>query len=151
MAQAPIIDHVGWQVSDYERSIKFYTAALKPLGWKKLREFKWDGGSTAGYGTGGKPFLWISSGGRTAPHVHFAFGSDTRDAVDAFYKAAIRAGGRDNGKPGVRPEYHEHYYAAFVLDPDGHNIEAVTHVAVAAKKATAKKAAKKPAAKKKAK
>ena len=147
MAQGPVIDHVGWQVSDYDRSVKFYTAALKPLGWLKLREFKWDGGKTVGYGTGGKPFLWISSGAKTSPHVHFAFGSESRAAVDAFYKAAMKAGGRDNGKPGLRPEYHEHYYAAFVRDPDGHNIEAVTHAPVPAKKsAPAKKA---PAKKKK--
>jgi catechol 2,3-dioxygenase-like lactoylglutathione lyase family enzyme len=152
------IDHVGWQVADYDLSIKFYTAALKPLGWKKQMEIKWDGGKTAGFGPG-KPFLWISTGGKTAPHIHFAFAAPDRAAVDAFHKAALEAGGRDNGKPGLRPEYHEHYYAAFVLDPDGHNIEAVIHApppkaarkAAPAKKAPAKKASakKKPKAKKK--
>jgi catechol 2,3-dioxygenase-like lactoylglutathione lyase family enzyme len=150
VAQVPVIDHVGWQVSDYDRSVKFYNAALKPLGWKKLMEFNWDGGKTAGFGPPGKPYLWLSTGGKTAPHIHFAFGADTRENVDAFYKAAMKAGGRDNGKPGLRPEYHENYYAAFVLDPDGHNIEAVSHApaAPARKPAAAKKApAKKPPAK----
>jgi catechol 2,3-dioxygenase-like lactoylglutathione lyase family enzyme len=148
------IDHVGWQVDDYDRSIKFYSAALKPLGWKKQMEFKWDGGKTAGFGPAGKPFLWLSTGGKTSPHIHFAFAAPDRGAVDAFYKAAMKAGGKDNGKPGLRPEYHEHYYAAFVFDPDGHNIEAVIHTpppkaarkSAAARKAPAKK---KPAARKK--
>jgi catechol 2,3-dioxygenase-like lactoylglutathione lyase family enzyme len=152
------IDHVGWQVADYDLTVKFYTAALKPLGWKKQMEFKWDGGQTAGFGPPGKPFLWLSTGGKTAPHIHFAFAAPDRAAVDAFHKAALKAGGKDNGAPGLRPEYHENYYAAFVLDPDGHNIEAVIHTApkavrkpAAAKKAVARKTAakKKPVAKKK--
>jgi catechol 2,3-dioxygenase-like lactoylglutathione lyase family enzyme len=152
------IDHVGWQVDDYDRSVKFYTAVLKPLGWKKQMEFKWDGGRTAGFGPAGKPFLWLSSGAKTAPHIHFAFAAESRAAVDAFHKAALKAGGKDNGAPGLRPEYHENYYAAFVLDPDGHNIEAVIHTPPprAARKAAGKGGAgkkamakKKPAAKKK--
>lgn len=140
MTDAPIIDHIGWQVDDYDRAVKFYTAALKPLGWTKMREFVYPGGKTAGYGTKGKPYLWLSSGAKTAPRIHVALGTDSRAAVDAFYKAAMKAGGMDNGPPGTRAEYHPTYYAAFVLDADGHNIEAVTH-------APAKSAATKAAAK----
>jgi catechol 2,3-dioxygenase-like lactoylglutathione lyase family enzyme len=151
MTDAPIIDHIGWQVDDYDRAIKFYTAALKPLGWTKMREFNYPGGKTAGYGTKGKPYLWLSSGAKTAPRIHVALGAESRAAVDAFYKAAMKAGGTDNGPPGTRAEYHPTYYAAFVLDADGHNIEAVSHAPAksAATKASVKKAAKKPAAKRK--
>ena len=106
-----------------------------------------DGGYRgAGLGPDGKPLFWIGTGGKTAPHVHVAFAAPTREAVDKFYKAALKAGGKDNGAPGVRKEYHPNYYAAFVLDPDGHNLEAVIHtpveVAMAEKKKPAKKAAK---------
>jgi catechol 2,3-dioxygenase-like lactoylglutathione lyase family enzyme len=80
-----------------------------------------------GLGTQGKPFFWISSGGQPAGHMHIAFTAPDRATVDAFYKAAIAAGGKDNGAPGLRPHYHANYYGAFVLDPDGHNIEAVCH------------------------
>lgn len=149
MTDAPILDHIGWQVSDYDRALKFYNAALKPLGWKMMMEFKYPGGKTAGYGTKGKPYLWLSTGGKTSPHLHVALGADSRAAVDAFYKAAMKAGARDNGPPGIRKEYHPAYYAAFVLDPDGHNLEAVTHQPP--KKAAAKKqtsAKKKPAGRK---
>ena len=151
MTDAPIIDHIGWQVDDYDRAVKFYTAALKPLGWTKMREFVYPGGKTAGYGTKGKPYLWLSSGAKTAPRIHVALGADSRAAVDAFYKAAMKAGGTDNGPPGTRAEYHPTYYAAFVLDPDGHNVEAVTHAPAksAVTKAAVKKTAKKPAAKSK--
>ena len=79
------------------------------------------------YGADGKPFLWIASGGKAAPRVHVAIRAESRAQVDAFYKAALAAGGKDNGKPGLRPHYHATYYGAFVLDPDGNNIEAVTH------------------------
>lgn len=161
MADAPALDHVGIQVSDYDKAVAFYDAALKPLGWAKLMEYKWDGGQACGYGTGGKPYLWLSSGGKTAPHVHIAFGAASRAAVDAFYQAAMGAGGTDNGPPGIREHYHANYYAAFVFDPDGHNIETVTHAPpgaaaksrparkTAAKRAPARKpAARKPAARK---
>jgi catechol 2,3-dioxygenase-like lactoylglutathione lyase family enzyme len=147
-----VIDHVGWQVADYDLSVRFYAAVLKPLGWKKQMEFDWGGGKSVGFGPAGKPFLWLSSGGRTTPHIHFAFAAGSRAAVDAFHKAALKAGAKDNGAPGLRPEYHENYYAAFVLDPDGHNIEAVIHTPppkAARKAASVRKAsAKKPAAKK---
>jgi catechol 2,3-dioxygenase-like lactoylglutathione lyase family enzyme len=143
MSDVPAIDHVGWQVSDYDVAVKFYNAALKPLGWKRQMEFDFPGGKACGYGPQGKPFFWLTSGAKTAPHVHLAFGAPSRAAVDAFYAAAMAAGGKDNGPPGVRTEYHPTYYAAFVLDPDGHNVEAVTH---APPKAAAKR---KPAASKK--
>ena len=124
MPDAPALDHVGFTVSDYDAAKAFYTAALKPLGWKVIMEF----GRGAGFGTEGKPYLWLSEGKKkTTPHVHLAIGAESRKAVDAFYKAAIKAGGKDNGKPGIRADYHPTYYAAFVFDPDGHNIEAVCH------------------------
>jgi catechol 2,3-dioxygenase-like lactoylglutathione lyase family enzyme len=95
-----------------------------------MMEFK-KGGSeafdTVGFGRKGKPFFWIFDGGRTTPHTHIAFRTETRAEVDAFYAAAIAAGGSDNGKPGLRPHYHPSYYGAFVIDADGHNIEAVCH------------------------
>ena len=123
------LDHVGFTVSDYAAARAFYKAALKPLGWKVIMEFpSKKEPSAGGFGVEGKPFFWISQGKKkTAPHLHIAFGAQSRKAVDAFYKAAIKAGGRDNGGPGVREMYHPNYYAAFVLDPDGHNLEAVTH------------------------
>jgi catechol 2,3-dioxygenase-like lactoylglutathione lyase family enzyme len=114
------IDHVGVNVANYEKSKKFYVAALKPLGVTVLQDF----GNVIGMGAA-FPYLWISEG---APgHVHLAFRAETHAMVDEFFAAAIKAGGKDNGKPGLRTEYREHYYAAFVHDPDGHNIEAVCH------------------------
>jgi catechol 2,3-dioxygenase-like lactoylglutathione lyase family enzyme len=114
------IDHIGLNGSDYEKSKAFYIAALKPLGITVLRDF----GEVIGMG-GESPFLWISAG--NPGHAHLAFRADSRRQVDDFYAAAIKAGGKDNGKPGIRAEYSANYYAAFVLDPDGHNIEAVTY------------------------
>jgi catechol 2,3-dioxygenase-like lactoylglutathione lyase family enzyme len=116
-----MLDHIGVRVSDYERSKRFYAAALAPLGYTLVMEF----GDAAGLGAGGKPDFWISTG-RTAP-LHVAFLAENRKRVEEFYRAAIEAGGRDNGKPGVRAQYHPTYYGAFVLDPDGHNVEAVCH------------------------
>jgi predicted lactoylglutathione lyase len=81
----------------------------------------------AGLGSDGKPFFWLAGGGKTTPSVHIAFAADSRAEVDAFYQAAIAAGGKDNGKPGIRAQYHPTYYGAFVLDVDGHNVEAVCH------------------------
>lgn len=123
-----MIDHVGLKVSDFETAKKFYAAALAPIGYKILMEFP-DG---AGLGARGKPDLWISKGSVLAP-VHLAFGVNDRKPVAAFHKAALKAGGRDNGKPGLRKEYTPTYYAAFVLDPDGNNIEVVCHKAPAKK------------------
>ena len=125
-----MIDHTGVVVSDFEKSKKFYADALAPLGLLKLLELSAEvTGSTdvAGFGEPPKPEFWISRGTPNVPPVHIAFRVQTRASVDAFYVAAIAAGGRDNGPPGIRAHYHPNYYGAFVLDPDGHNIEAVCH------------------------
>jgi catechol 2,3-dioxygenase-like lactoylglutathione lyase family enzyme len=124
MTETPVFDHVGLTVSDYARARIFYTAALKPLGITLLKEF---GSDAAGFGRG-KPYFWIAPGHAAGP-IHVAFGAATRADVDAFYTAAMAAGGKDNGAPGVRAQYHPDYYGAFVLDPDGHNVEAVCKAA----------------------
>jgi catechol 2,3-dioxygenase-like lactoylglutathione lyase family enzyme len=117
-----MLDHVSLKVADYARSQAFYDAALKPLGVARVMG---DGQHFAGYGDS-HPFFWIGQGpGGGSAHV--AFAAQERATVDAFHAAALAAGGRDNGGPGVRPQYHPAYYGAFVLDPDGHNIEAVCH------------------------
>jgi catechol 2,3-dioxygenase-like lactoylglutathione lyase family enzyme len=126
-----LIDHLGLGVSDYERAKAFYAATLAPLGITLVREIgpeDSDGGVWAcGFGRGGKPEVWIGSDGGTTPPMHVAFAVETREQVRAFHDAALRAGGRDNGAPGLRPQYHASYYGAFVRDLDGHNIEAVCH------------------------
>jgi catechol 2,3-dioxygenase-like lactoylglutathione lyase family enzyme len=126
-----MIDHIGFAVSNFLHSKKFYLSALEPLGIGIVMEVtpEQSGGSAhLGFGDNGKPYFWIDDGeGMVRGRLHIAFAAKTRAAVDAFYQAAIAAGGKDNGKPGPRPHYHEHYYGAFVLDPDGHNIEAVCH------------------------
>lgn len=118
-----MIDHVAINVGDYERSKVFYLAALAPLGYELIMEF---GGKAGGFGAGGKPDLWLREGPPLAP-VHIAFSSPDQATVDAFHAAALAAGGQDNGAPGPRPHYHPTYYAAFVHDPDGNNIELVHH------------------------
>lgn len=126
-----MIDHTGVVVSDYAKSKAFYIAALAPIGYALLMELPTSvTGHTdvAGFGEAPKPDFWISRGDANKPPIHVAFRVATRAAVDAFYRAAIQAGAADNGAPGVRPHYHEHYYGAFVRDPDGHNIEAVCHL-----------------------
>lgn len=125
-----MIDHAGFAVSDLERSKAFYLAALRSLGITLLAEVTAEqtgGGAHAGFGAANKPFFWIGDHGRACTGAHFAFAAETRAQVDSFYRAALQAGGRDNGAPGPRPHYHENYYGAFVLDPDGNNIEAVCH------------------------
>jgi catechol 2,3-dioxygenase-like lactoylglutathione lyase family enzyme len=119
-----MFDHVGFNVDDVERSKAFYTAALAPLGMSLVREGQ--GWAMIG-GPSGR--LWIGQLGPAASPIHFAFRADDRAAVDAFHRAAIAAGGRDNGAPGLRPDYRPDYYAAFVYDPDGHNVEAMTFAA----------------------
>ena len=119
-----MIDHLSINVSDMAASKRFYEAALKPLGYTLMMDF---GDKAVGFGEGGKPDFWIGQGAAHPSHV--AFRSTDRAAVDAFYAAAIAAGGRDNGAPGLRAQYHPGYYGAFVLDPDGHNVEAVCHEA----------------------
>jgi catechol 2,3-dioxygenase-like lactoylglutathione lyase family enzyme len=124
-----MIDHTGVTVSDYARSKEFYARALAPLGYVVMIEFPSSvtgGPEVAGFGEPPKPDFWIVSGKPNDP-IHTAFRAATRALVDAFYEAAIAAGGRDNGPPGLRPQYHPNYYGAFVLDPDGHNVEAVCH------------------------
>jgi catechol 2,3-dioxygenase-like lactoylglutathione lyase family enzyme len=127
----PIIDHVSLNVTDYGRSKAFYAQALAPLGITLVMEF----GPAAGFGRG-KPELWI--GGAKADFqteeqveiitpIHVCLRARSRAEVDAFHVAALAAGGRDNGAPGIRAHYHPAYYGAFVLDPDGHNLEAVFH------------------------
>jgi len=118
-----MIDHTGVSVANVAKSKAFYKAALAPLGYEALMEWE----SIAGFGVAPKPDFWIGEGAANVPPVHIAFSAATRAQVDAFYKAAMAAGGRDNGAPGLRPNYHPNYYGAFVLDPDGHNIEAVCH------------------------
>ena len=127
-----MIDHVGVSVSDPVKSRRFYEGALAPLGYAQVMEVPVEhtgGRVVVGYGVPPKPDFWIASGAPHQPPVHLAFRADNREQVDAFYKAALAAGGRDNGPPGPRPHYHAGYYGAFVLDPDGHNIEAVCHSA----------------------
>ena len=125
-----MIDHTGVTVSDYARSKAFYLAALAPIGYTLLAELSaavTGHADVAGFGEAPKPDFWISSGQANQPPIHVAFRVPSRRIVDAFHKAALAAGGRDNGAPGLRPHYHPNYYGAFVLDPDGHNIEAVCH------------------------
>ena len=120
------IDHVALSAADYETSVKFYEAALAPLGLRTLLELDNDGSRIAGFGDT-RPFFWVGDGAALRGRLHVCFAAKTRAEVDAFHAAATAAGARDNGAPGLRPHYHPSYYGAFVLDPDGHNIEAVCH------------------------
>jgi catechol 2,3-dioxygenase-like lactoylglutathione lyase family enzyme len=133
-----MIDHTGVIVSDLEKSKIFYSAALGAIGLALLMEFPASvtgSNDVAGYGApessaqGPSAEFWLARGDPGAIPVHIAFRVARRSLVDAFYNAALAAGGRDNGAPGLRPHYHPNYYGAFVLDPDGHNIEAVCHAA----------------------
>jgi catechol 2,3-dioxygenase-like lactoylglutathione lyase family enzyme len=118
-----MIDHVGITVSNIAKSKPFYSAAFAPLGYAVIM----DGGGFAGFGKGGKPDFWIAESPTPPSGVHIALLAPDRATVDAFHQSAMAAGGRDNGAPGPRSQYHPTYYGAFVLDPDGHNIEAVCH------------------------
>jgi catechol 2,3-dioxygenase-like lactoylglutathione lyase family enzyme len=134
-----VIDHIGLPVRDIARATEFYLKALAPLGYGIVMQVSAEEtghGAAVGFGApgpaadfqSGKPSFWIGQGERPGEPMHVAFVAPTRAAVDAFYDAAIKAGGRDNGKPGLRPEYHANYYGAFVFDPDGNNAEAVCHL-----------------------
>ena len=130
-----MIDHTGLSVSDLKRSQAFYRAALEPIGYELLAEFPASvtgASDVAGFGVPPKPDFWLSWGKPNHPPVHVAFRVAERALVDAFYRAALQAGGRDNGAPGPRPHYHAQYYGAFVLDFDGHNVEVVCHEPVPA-------------------
>ncbi len=128
-----MIDHTGVIVSDFERSRQFYQAALAAIGYELLVVLPASvTGRTnvAGFGEHGKPDFWITEGQPNQPPVHVAFRVETQKLVREFHEAALAAGGRDNGPPGPRSHYHAGYYGAFVLDPDGHNIEAVHHASL---------------------
>lgn len=123
-----MFDHVGIEVDDFDRSRAFYEMALAPLGIGVVMEPM---PQMVGFGVEGKPTFWLMSRGRPALHgVHLAFPAADHDAVDTFHAAGLAAGGTDNGAPGPRPIYHSSYYAAFVIDPDGNNVEAVCHAPV---------------------
>src|SRR5215813_5233403 len=124
-----MIDHVGFSVSDYARAKAFYEKALAPLGYALVMEVgpPQSDQPAAGFGSSGKPDFWIGGEGKLDKPLHIAILAKDRLTVDAFHRAALAAGGKDNGLPGLRPHYHANYYGAFVLDPDGHNIEAVCH------------------------
>ncbi|MGQ3099883.1 MAG: VOC family protein [Sphingopyxis solisilvae] len=117
-----MLDHVTLFVTDFARSRDFYDQALAPLGIQRLYA---DGDFAAGYGHDGKAFFWIAQQGRSATQVHVAFAAPSRESIVAFHHAGLANGGRDNGGPGPRPRYHDGYFAAFIFDPDGNNIEAV--------------------------
>lgn len=122
-----MIDHVSVYVSDVARARDFYKAALAPTGYDVIMQYpSADDPHAVGLGVGGKPDLWLVKG-NPAQHQHLAIRGATRKVVAAFHAAALAAGGKDNGGPGVRAHYHPHYYGAFVLDPDGHNLEVVCH------------------------
>lgn len=129
MTQAPegVIDHIEIPVSQFERARSFYRAALAPLGLEEIMSVKAADGEAwrAGFGKDSYPRLWLVGPRETAAPIHMALRASSRDSVDAFHAHALGAGGRDNGKPGIRTRYHDTYYAAYVLDPDGNNIEAV--------------------------
>lgn len=130
-----MLDHISVTVADYESAKAFYSKVLAPLGYSLQMEF----GQAAGFGTSGKPSFWIGGAGDGHPDywnashragaapIHIAFVAGTRAAVDAFHRAALEAGARDHGAPGLRPHYHPTYYGAFVIDADGNNVEAVCH------------------------
>jgi len=118
-----LIDHIGLAISDYDRSKQFYSKALAPLDIVLVTEVK----GWAGFGSNGKGEFWFGIDEKTQYPMHIAFLAESREKVNQFYEAAIAAGAKDNGKPGLRKIYHENYYGAFVIDPDGHNIEAVCH------------------------
>ncbi|MGB5557925.1 MAG: VOC family protein [Paracoccaceae bacterium] len=126
-----MIDHITFGVTDFARSTAFYDQAFAPLGVKRLFDVPdehSDGMKVTGYGDD-RPWFWLAEQDATSGLLHVALRAKSRADIDAFHAAAVRAGGVDNGTPGLRPHYHPDYYGAFVLDPDGHNIEAVCHTA----------------------
>lgn len=127
-----MIDHAGFAVADYPRSRAFYERVLAPLGYAVVMEVTERETGPGGYqgcrfGPPRKPAFWVGTGARPGTGTHVAFVAPDRGAVDAFHATALAAGATDNGAPGLRPHYHPDYYAAFVIDPDGNNVEAVCH------------------------
>jgi len=121
-----MLDHITHRVRDIAATVAFYTEALRPLEYSLSFDQVFDSGlRVAGFGQNGKVDTWFTSDRPVSGPAHIAWRAESKEAVDAFHAAALAAGGRDNGAPGMRPEYHEHYYGAFVLDPDGNNVEAV--------------------------
>ena len=118
-----ILDHIGLSVSDYASSQAFFSKALAPLRISLVTEVE----GWSGFGRDGRPQFWFGAGDKAHKPMHIAFAAESRAQVRAFYEAALLAGGKDNGPPGIRTLYHPNYYGAFVLGPDGHNIEAVCH------------------------
>ncbi|MBP1474954.1 VOC family protein [Frateuria sp. MAH-13] len=123
-----MFDHLGLPVTDLEHARRFYEQALQPLGIAVVKGFPDAVGLAAGQGRKGEQELWLTRTGHAPSPLHIAFAATTRAQVDAFHRAALAAGGRDNGAPGLRPQYHDGYYGAFVIGPDGHNLEAVCHL-----------------------
>ena len=119
-----MFDHISLKVRNFDKSLKFYRAALAPLGYeaKSLDEQ----GKSVGFGPKGEVALWIGEGAPQSS-AHLAFKSPSRSGVSQFFEAGLKSGGKDNGKPGLRPDYAKDYYAAYLLDPDGNNVEAVTY------------------------
>ncbi len=124
-----MIDHIGIEVSNYQTARDFYVKILAPLGYELLMEVHGFAGFGEKSATGPIAAFWLHQGELTSKKTHIAFVAKNRQAVRDFFAAAIKAGGKDNGAPGIREIYHPNYYGAFVLDPDGHNIEAVCHKA----------------------
>lgn len=122
-----MIDHIGIEVTDYQSAVDFYKQALAPLSYELLMEIQGFAGFGKKDAAGPIADFWLHQGDNPTNKAHIAFTANDRDTVNAFYEAAIKAGGKNNGEPGVREIYHPNYYSAFVLDPDGHNIEAVCH------------------------
>lgn len=121
-----MIDHITFRVSDFDRSVRFYDRAFAPLGLKRLFDDPHGPGRATGYGDD-RPWFWIAEAAPPSTGIHIALEAPGRAEVEAFHREGLAAGGADNGPPGLRPQYSPGYYGAFVLDPDGHNIEAVFH------------------------
>lgn len=120
-----MLDHIGLRTAQFDVLVRFYETILAPLGYTKLHA--WEGG--AGFGRDGSVPLWIHASEIKPTGIHIALSGENHAAVDAFYQAALGAGATDNGKPGLRTDYHPNYYGAFVTDPDGNNLETVCHLA----------------------
>ena len=118
-----MIDHMSTYATDYAATRAFYEAVLPPLGYELLMEFP----DMCAFGLPNNPTFWVIAVESPATPRHWAFAAGDREMVTHFYHTGLQHGGRDNGSPGLRPDYHEHYYGAFLLDPDGNNVEAVCH------------------------